>query len=204
MRSFLSRGDQAACALFSAACLVPMPRSFAALQIDFVANVQILRQWPFLLQLFCLGSAYLSLLLVALTHLFSSLAQPLVLIFHTFPHKVLSPGHYFELPNPCCETSRVRSILICTENSSDSVFTSCWSLDCFPTNSSIPFITKAKCIRHAVRWLVRGHADLCETQAFLVRNKFSFIILDSYLLDLYRPASTEIDKADYFALKATT
>lgn len=149
-----------------------------------LANVQILWQWPFLLQLFCLGSAYLSLLLLALTHLFSSLAQPLVLIFHMFPHKVLSPAHYFELPNPCYENVHVQSILICTENSFDSVFTSCWSLHCFPTNSSIPFITEAKHIGHAVRWLVHGLAGLCKKQAFLVRSRFSFIILDSYLLDL--------------------
>lgn len=127
-----------------------MPISFATLQIDFM--VQILWQWPFLLQLFRLGSAYLSLPRVALTHLFSSLAHPLVLSFHMFPPKVLSPGHYFELPNPCYETVHVQSILICTEHSFDSVFTSCWSLDCSPTNSSIPFITEAKRIPHAVRW----------------------------------------------------
>lgn len=64
-----------------------MPRGFGALQIDFVANVQILWRWPFLLQLFCLESAYLSpLLLVGLTHPFSSRAY--VLIFHMLPHNV--------------------------------------------------------------------------------------------------------------------
>lgn len=96
----------------------------------------------------------------------------------------VSPGHYFEFPNPCNWTLHVRSILICAENCFDSVFASCWYLHCFPTNSSIPFITEAKHIPRAARWIVRGPAGLCKTRAFLLQNKFSFIILDSYLLDL--------------------
>lgn len=79
----------------------------------------------------------------------------------------------FRLPIPCYETQHAQSILICAENTFKSVFTSCWSLDCYPTNSSIPFIMEAKLIPYAVCWMVHSLADLRKTK-FIRTQKILF------------------------------
>lgn len=107
----------------------------------------------------------------------------------------------FRLPNPCYETLQVQSILICRDNTFDSVFTSCCSLDCFPTNSSITFITGPKHIPHAVRWMVHRFVQdtgFLRTEQILLYQPWQLSVGHC------RPAGTKIDKADSSALKTGT